>query len=495
MLVTRDGRVLVGERGASVPFMSGFVAFPGGRVEPSDASFFPTPPGDPAIAREVELGLGPDDDGRVHPHTFRAAALRELVEEVGLLFAGGRTHAVPAALRSKPLAEICAALGVRLDPRELVFGGRWVTPGSSPVRFDTRFYLAITDAPDVEPTPSDEFAWARFEPIDALLAAWRRFERLIGPPTRYALEVLALGLDDAPRRLSAIPEARGESNLEFLALPGIGVIPLRTPTLPPAQHTNTYILGEERLLVVDPATYEPSEREVLLDRITDRTNAGARVEAIVLTHHHHDHVGAASWLRETLGVPVLAHAKTKALLEGDVTVDATIDEGHVFDLGRWCGPGPFLVDVLHTPGHAPGHVVLVDRRSGARAMIVGDMIAGIGTIVIDPPEGDMFEYLAQLRRLRAMPNAILFPAHGPGAIDGHAKLDQYVAHRLMREDKVVTALERAHRPSTPRALLEDAYADTPPALYPLAARSCLAHLEKLVRDGRATRDGDHFQLR
>ena len=125
-------------------------------------------------------------------------------------------------------------------------------------------------------------------------------------------------------------------------------------------------------------------------------------------------------------------------------------------------------------------------------MVVGDMVAAIGTIIVDPPQGDMATYIAQLRRLRALPEAVLVPAHGPPIAHGHAKLDAYVAHRLMREEKVFAALTRAGE-ARPEDLLPDAYDDTPPGLYPFAARACLAHLEKLVVDGRAVERGGRFE--
>lgn len=271
-------------------------------------------------------------------------------------------------------------------------------------------------------------------------------------------------------------------------VPGIRALPLRTPTLPPARHTNTYLVGEQRLLIVDPATYEGEERDKLLDHVERRLDRGAVVEAVVLTHHHVDHIGAATWLSDQLRAPIAAHPITRDLLEKKIAVTRTLVDGQVLDLG-----GGFEVEVLHTPGHAPGHIVLRDRRPDQRgAMIVGDMIAGVGTIIIDPPEGDMAIYLAELARLRSYPNTTLLPAHGPPQLDGHAKLDQYIAHRLKREAKIFDALKAENKAATPYDLLPRAYDDTPLLLYGLAARSCLAHLLKLAGEGKARRDGEYF---
>jgi glyoxylase-like metal-dependent hydrolase (beta-lactamase superfamily II) len=312
-----------------------------------------------------------------------------------------------------------------------------------------------------------------------ILERWQRSETLLSLKTRRDLELLALGR--TPRDTEIDPH-------ESEPLPGFRVLALRSPTLPPAKHTNAYVLGRERLVVVDPATYEQDERDKLLDHLERLTDRGARIEAIVLTHHHGDHIGAAAWLSDKIGAPIAAHRITGELTGARASVTRFLDEGDIIDLG-----GDFQLGILHTPGHAPGHIVLRDLRPHGRAMIAGDMIAGIGTIIIDPPEGDMAVYLAQLGRMRALPNAVLFPAHGEPQVDGHAKLDHYVAHRLKREKKVYAALLEHRGEATPFDLLPRAYDDTPALLFPLAARSCLAHLLKLAKDGRVAEQGEKFR--
>ena len=317
---------------------------------------------------------------------------------------------------------------------------------------------------------------------------------LLAPPTKTVFEVLSFGTGDAPRRLTTFPGSRADDHHEFEPLPDVRMYALRTPTLPPAETTNAIALGRERIIVVDPATYDADERDKLLVHLEALQSRGRTIDSVVLTHHHIDHIGSASWLAEKLSVPIVAHAITRDLVAPKIRVDRTIDEGDTIDLGRDVRGEPFLVDVLHTPGHAPGHIVLVDRRPGSRVAIVGDMVAAIGTIIVDPYEGDMAEYIAQLRRIKELlGDPILVPAHGPPIPHGRKMLDHYVSHRLMREGKVVKALE-AKGGGTPRDLLDVAYDDTPRELYPLAAQSCMAHLIKLVKDGRATRDGDRFAL-
>jgi len=181
-------------------------------------------------------------------------------------------------------------------------------------------------------------------------------------------------------------------------------------------------------------------------------------------------------------VPIAAHAETAARLAGSVRVDRELADGdEALVAGR-------ALRAVFTPGHAPGHLCFLDVAS--RALIAGDMVAGVGTILVDPSEGDMIEYLASLERMAALAPTRLLPAHGPMIDDAVGRLRGYVAHRLMREGRVVAALERAGGPATARALVADAYADTPRPLWGLAERSLLAHLVKLEREGRARhRDG------
>jgi glyoxylase-like metal-dependent hydrolase (beta-lactamase superfamily II) len=167
-----------------------------------------------------------------------------------------------------------------------------------------------------------------------------------------------------------------------------------------------------------------------------------------------------------------------------VAVTRTISDGETVHAGG------ATLRAVHTPGHAPGHLVFVDERTGA--IIAGDMVASVGTIVVPPDDGgDMGLYLASLERLRAKRPAALLPAHGPpiaGADAADDKLAFYVKHRLEREARVVAAL--GSEPRTVAELVPPAYPDVPPTIYPLAAHSLLAHLEKLGREGRAVRDDD-----
>jgi glyoxylase-like metal-dependent hydrolase (beta-lactamase superfamily II) len=204
------------------------------------------------------------------------------------------------------------------------------------------------------------------------------------------------------------------------------------------------------------------------------------VREILLTHHHQDHIGGVAHLRDRLRVPVAAHARTAALVAGAFRVDRHIADGELLLLDRDT-PGERRLRAVFTPGHAPGHLCFLDEVT--QTMIAGDMVAGVGFIVIDPPEGDMRLYLDSLARMKALAPRALYPAHGLPIADPIARLDEYVAHRLAREAKVAGAL--GNSAALVADLLPVVYSDTPPLMYPIAARSLLAHLLKLQADGRA----------
>ncbi|MEZ4393490.1 MAG: MBL fold metallo-hydrolase [Polyangiales bacterium] len=260
---------------------------------------------------------------------------------------------------------------------------------------------------------------------------------------------------------------------------GVGLrrIALRTPTLPPATHTNSYLVGDGDFIVVEPASPYAPEQALLHAAIDARLAEGHRLLGALLTHHHADHVSGAWALRERYRVPVMAHAETGARLARHGGVDRALREGdEVDDALRELG-----LRVLHTPGHAPGHLCLFAPSHGW--MIVGDMVASVGTILVDvDDDGDMDDYVAQLGRLAGLAPSRLLPAHGDPIDDGVARLQFYVRHRNQREEKIFDAV-RAGADEL-GAIVAAAYDDTPVAVWPLAARAARAHLARLRKRGR-----------
>ena len=263
---------------------------------------------------------------------------------------------------------------------------------------------------------------------------------------------------------------------------GWTIVPLKTPTLPPATRTCCVLLGTgERVVVVDPGSPWSDQQARLLQELQRR---GLEVEAIWLTHHHADHIGGAAALREATGAPLLAHPAAAPLLGDGLTLDEQLLDGDVIELGE------LAIEVMHTPGHARDHLVFRDPRTGIAA--VGDLVASQGTIVVDPDGGDMADYLASLARLAKRGVSTLVPAHGHPIGDGEGRLLEYIAHRMQREEQVLAGL--AAGPSTPLELAPAIYPEVPVYFMPLAARQVRAHLVKLEREGRVVAQFRGYRL-
>lgn len=261
--------------------------------------------------------------------------------------------------------------------------------------------------------------------------------------------------------------------------PALSVLAVRTPTLPPATHTNAYLIGSRELVLVEPASPYADEIERLAGWVEAHVARGYTLRCLLLTHHHPDHVGGAAQLRARLGAPIWAHAATQQRMADKLTIDRVLEDGERIVVD---GPRPLALEAIHTPGHAPGHLCFWEAES--RSLIAGDMVASVGTILVEASDGDMQAYLDSLARMDALDARQLLPAHGLPIREARERLHFYVQHRLEREAKILAALQTLGGERGVDALVPHAYADTPKVAWPLARLAAEAHLIKLAREGR-----------
>lgn len=233
--------------------------------------------------------------------------------------------------------------------------------------------------------------------------------------------------------------------------------------------TNTYLVADDGIAVIDPGPDDARHVAAVL-----AATGGRAVRWILVTHGHVDHAPAATALARATGAPVLALAGTA------VPHDRGLRDGETV-----AGPG-YTLRALHTPGHASDHLCFLLCEE--RALFAGDLVAQGSTVVIAPRDGDMAAYLASLGRVRALHLARLYPGHGEPVDDPAALLDEYIAHRLMRERQIVDALRSG--PRRVEALVAAIYTEVPQTLHPVAAQSVLAHLLKLRAEGRVVGEED-----
>jgi hydroxyacylglutathione hydrolase len=264
-------------------------------------------------------------------------------------------------------------------------------------------------------------------------------------------------------------------------IPGVQCLRADNPSPLTGPGTNTYIVGESDIVVIDPGPALDSHFAALL-----RAIEGRHLQAIVVTHAHRDHSALARRLALATGAGILAFGGARdGISPRNSALAAEFgDTGEGLDLAF--SPDRRLADgdritgdtwelrVLHTPGHLGGHICL----GLGRTLFSGDHVMGWSSSIVSPPEGDMGDYMASLGHLATEDWSLALPGHGDPVLDPAARITELLAHRRLREAQVVSAL--ASGPARAADLARRIYHDVSPALLPAATRNVLAHLIDLA---------------
>lgn len=267
--------------------------------------------------------------------------------------------------------------------------------------------------------------------------------------------------------------------------PLLSVVVAPNPSPMTQSGTNTYLLGDAELAVIDPGPDDPAHLAALI-----RAIAGRKVSHILLTHSHLDHSPLARPLAKRTGAPVLAfghaHAGRSAVMralaaEGLTGGGEGIDHAFTPDIALADGARvtgkDWSLTALHTPGHIGNHLCFQWQD----AVFTGDHVMGWASSLVSPPDGDLTDFMRSCDRLAALQARIYYPGHGAPVEDPTGRLDWLMQHRRGREDQIIAHL--TDRPHDVGSLTRQIYTDTPPGLLAAAARNVFAHLIDLHQRG------------
>jgi recombination protein RecT len=495
-------QVLMTRRSLTASFAPGAYVFPGGVCDPQDS--------------QVLGGRLLPTQHHDSPETeaLAVAAIREAFEELGVLLAHDIEDAQRAILdRSAPLFDQLAAIGGSLGTSHLVSFSHWRTDRDLHRRFDVRFFVA--HMPEGQTPIADE--QEQFEPVwvspGRALEAHSKGQFNIIFPTIRTLRTMARftnaqALLHFSRAQSSLPtfcpragwlneaEARYTEDeppfgeLALVAPDGQichdltwqyakpvkllrNVMRLTAPnsSMMTGPGTNTYIVGEPGCYaVIDPGPDIESHISAIA------TLVGNDCRWIICTHSHPDHHPGAARLKQLTGATIAGRPMgNPAPKHWHFAPELVLETGQRIELGE------STLRAIHTPGHASNHVCLVLEDDGL--LFSGDHVLNGVTPVISPPDGDMHDYLRTLHLLLKEPIEFILPAHGYVLGDAKGAIGKLIAHRLKREAKVLAAFETL-KDGQPSRLVQFAYDDVDSRLHRLAQDSLLAHLIKLVKDGK-----------
>jgi glyoxylase-like metal-dependent hydrolase (beta-lactamase superfamily II)/8-oxo-dGTP pyrophosphatase MutT (NUDIX family) len=515
LILLRDGasgpEVLMLQRTQSAVFLGGAYVFPGGSLDESDA--------DPRILKRIR------GEAKIPPAPYWVAAIRECFEEGGILFLSRKDNQPLHAeslmhYRKRPFVELLENEDLYIPADSVAYYGHWITAPGRPRRFDTRFFLAVApegqtgshDAVetvhDVWLTPREALERGARNEIELVPATQQTLQDLKSFKTaREAFETVrarpepevnracwAQGKDGAKlfRRADPAyfeihwsdPEETGETTYDLA--PGVlkrldryvARVIAPNPGVMTGPGTNTYLVGDGEIAVIDPGPAVPSH----VDRIVEE--AKGVIRWILCTHTHQDHSPAAALLKAKTGAQVLGRPAP----EGQ---DATFKPDFVLEGGQRVDLGPIGLRAIHTPGHASNHLCYLLEQT--RMLFTGDHVMQGSTVVINPPDGDMRAYLRSLEKLLDEDIAVIAPGHGYLVGAPHKEVRRLIAHRLGRERKVVRALQQLGEASV-EELLPVVYDDVPARIHRVAARSLTAHLDKLAAEGAVRAAGERYTL-
>lgn len=296
---------------------------------------------------------------------------------------------------------------------------------------------------------------------------------------------------DGPEQGAAAPEPGRADRLS----PGLRRVLAPNPSPMTLHGTNSYIIGEGRVAVIDPGPESPAH----LDALRAALAPGETVSHVIVTHSHRDHAPLARPLARAFGAPVLAFgasdegrspvmatlALSAGLGGGEGVAEGFRPDERLPDGAELSGDG-WTLRALHTPGHMGNHLCL----QWGKAIFSGDHVMGWASSLVSPPDGDMGRYMESLDRLDAAGAHILYPGHGPAVADPARRIAALRDHRRMREAQILATLA-GEGPATSGAIAHAIYHEIPPGMMAAAERNVLAHLIDLCERGRVLHDSPH----